>query len=69
MQHSGGVILEWFITGYKWTGNNYTETERSSLWLPWTSWGTLKLAFNVSSDDQDSHPDDRSIPVYVLLQI
>ena len=31
--------------------------------LPWSSLGTLKLAFNVLSDEQSSHPDDLSISV------
>ena len=29
-----------------------TKTERSSWWLPWSSLGTLRLEFKVSSDDQ-----------------
>ena len=36
-------------------------------WLPWSSLGTLKLAFNISSDDQGSHPDDLSISVFDIL--
>ena len=43
-----------------------TQTERSSGWLLWSSLGTLKLAFNVSSDDQDSHLDDFSISASFL---
>ena len=30
---------------------------------PWSSFGTLKLAFNVSSDDQGNHQDD----IFVLV--
>ena len=37
-----------------------TETQKSSEWLTWSSLGTLKLAFNVSCDDQGSHTDDLS---------
>ena len=40
--------------------NSYTETEMSSGWLPWSSLETLKRVFNVSSDEQGSHPDDIS---------
>ena len=39
------------------------QTERSSGWLPLSRLGTLKLVFNVSSDDQGSHPDDLYISV------
>ena len=46
-----------------WT-NLCTETETSSGWLPWLSLGTLKLASNIFSDDQGSHPDDLSVSVY-----
>ena len=38
--------------------NNITETERSS-----GSLETLKLVFNVSGDEQGSHPDDLFISV------
>ena len=38
---------------------------RSSRWLPWSSLGTLKLVFNVPSDDQGSRPDDLSISLCV----
>ena len=40
--------------------NTITGTKRSSGWLPWSSLGRLKLAFNISSDEQGSHPDDLS---------
>ena len=43
--------------------NLYTETERSSRRLLWSSPGTLKLAFNVSSDDQCSNPGDLYVSV------
>ena len=39
------------------------EMERLSGWLPWSSLWTLKLVFNVSSDDQGSHPDDLIVSV------
>ena len=42
-----------------------TETERSPGWLPLSSLGTLKPAFNVPSDDQGSHPDDFSVSVNI----
>ena len=51
----------------RWTAHNSTETERSSGWLPWSSLGTLKLTFNVSSDEQGSHPDDLSVSVNVII--
>ena len=35
--------------------------ERSSRWMPWSSLGTLKLAFNISSEEQGSHPDNLSV--------
>ena len=41
----------------------FTKTESSSEWLTWSSLETLKLVFNVSSDDQGSHPDDLSVSV------
>ena len=44
----------------------YTEIERWSGWLPWWSLETLKLAFNLPSDDQGSHPDHLSISVHEL---
>ena len=37
------------------------QTETSSMWLPWSSLGTLKLAFNISSDRKGSHPGDLSV--------
>ena len=40
-----------------------TEMERLSGLLPWSSLGTLKLAFTVSSDDWGSHPDNLSVSV------
>ena len=40
-----------------------TERERSSGWLPWSSLGTLKLAFNASNDDQGNHPEALFISV------
>ena len=54
-----------FLNPY-WLGilDIHTETERSSGWLPWSSLGALKLAFNVSSDDKGSHPDVLSISVH-----
>ena len=45
----------------------HTETERSSGWLPGSSLETLKLVFNVSNDDEGSHPDDLSVSVYRQL--
>ena len=45
-------------------GNYHTEMERSSEWLPWSSLVTLKLAFNVTGDDQGSQPDDLSASVH-----
>ena len=42
---------------------NFTEAERSSGWLPWPSLETLKLVFNVPSDDQGSQPGDLSVSV------
>ena len=35
----------------------YTEMEKSSGWLPQSLMKTLKTSFNISSDDQSSHPD------------
>ena len=35
----------------------HTEMEKSSGWLPWSSLGMLKIAFNISSDSQGSHPE------------
>ena len=40
-----------------------TDMERSSGWLPLSSLETLKLDFNVFSDNQGSHPDDLFISV------
>ena len=37
--------------------------ERMLGWLPWLSLGTLKLAFNTSSDEQGSHAENLSISV------
>ena len=37
--------------------------KRLSVWLPWSSLGTLKFIFNVSSDEQDSRPDDFYVSV------
>ena len=44
----------------------FTETERSSEWLPWSTLGKLKLVFNVPSDDQGSHPGELFFSVYEL---
>ena len=44
-----------------------TETKMSSGWLPWSSLETLKLVFNVSSDEQGSHPDDISVSVIYMM--
>ena len=43
--------------------SGYTEAERSSEWLPWSSLGTLKPVFDASSGDQGSHVDDLSVSV------
>ena len=50
------VPLFWHIT--------HSETIRSSGWLFWSSLGTLKLALNVSSEDQGSHRDGLSVSLY-----
>ena len=42
----------------------YTGTKRSSGWLPSTSLEMLKVAFNVSGDEQGSHPDGISGPLF-----
>ena len=39
------------------------ETEGAAWWLPWSSPVTLKLSFNVPSDDHGSHPDDLFVSV------
>ena len=46
----------------------YTDTERSSRWLSWSSLETLKTSFNVPSVDNGSHSDDLSVSVYVWLE-
>ena len=43
---------------------HYTETDRSSGWLPWSSLETLKTCFIVSTDGQGSHSENFSISVY-----
>ena len=48
-----------------WITDTYTGTELSSGWLPWSPLGTLKLAFNVSSEDQGSHSDDLPVSEYL----
>ena len=48
-------------------GDLFRETRKPSGWLPLSSLGTLKLAFNVSSDDQGSHPDD--FPEFVFTDL
>ena len=45
-----------------------TEAIKSSGWLPWSSLWTLKLVFNVSSDDQGSHTDDLSVFSFCSLK-
>ena len=59
--HQNYVHILWYIL--------YLEIKiimiRSSRWLPWSSLGTLKLVFNVPSDDQGSRPDDLSISLCV----
>ena len=44
-------------------GTRRPETKRPSEWLPCSSLETLKSRFNVSSNDQGSHPDDPSVSV------
>ena len=68
-------VTKWCIVGYLsdalwdlWDGSIDTKfglavRKISSEWLPWSPLGTLKLAFNVSSDDQGIHPDDLCVSV------
>ena len=44
-----------------------TKMQWSSVWLPWSSLEMLKLAFNISSDNQGSPPDDLSLSVLIVL--
>ena len=54
----GEIDKQSFSNPHPWTQWVYhTETDRSSGWLPWSSLEMLKLAFNISSDKQGSHPD------------
>ena len=47
--------FDWDVPARPWTfAESITKTERLSGWLPWSSLMTLKLAFNVTSDDQDN---------------
>ena len=48
-------------------GISIPETEMSSGWLPWSSLGTLKLVFSVSSEDQGSHSHPHDISVSVIV--
>ena len=48
----------------KWESKKYPGMEKSSVWQPWYSLETLKLAFNVSSKFQGCHPDDLSVSVW-----
>ena len=49
-----------FSSNFEWDRNMLSGTGA------WSSLGTLKLAFNVPSDDLGSHPDDLSVSVMVL---
>ena len=52
-----GAIL---LPQCQWS-NPDAEMERSAVWLPCSSLEMLKASFNVSSDEQGSHPDNLSI--------
>ena len=58
------MVLEISAMNKKQFSLLYTEMERSSGWLPWSSLKTLNASFNVPSDNQGSHPDDVSVSVH-----
>ena len=53
----------YFLQTISSIGTPWTNYWGSSGWLPWSSLGTLKLAFDLSSDDKGSHPGDLYVSV------